>query len=147
MSFTVSAARTRVDRVGVIVSVSCALHCLAIPIAFATIPSLTLALYAWGHPAHRFATALLFAMRYEWLLALAASSVALLSTALGWGRHRRTLPAACAVAGSALLLCAALSPLQSDVLWHTLLATVGGGSLAAAHLFNLRAARGQRSPS
>ncbi|MFT3791914.1 MAG: MerC domain-containing protein [Rudaea sp.] len=137
-----AAANGRFDRLGALVSALCALHCLVVPLAFAAVPSLTLALYAWSHPAHGIAIALLYAARYEWLAASLAAGMALSSTFRGWLRHRAARPIACALGGGALLLCAALSPLaQRDGSWHALFAVTGGLCLVAAHLLNLWATR------
>ena len=132
----------RLDRLGAFLSALCTLHCLIVPVAFAAVPSLTLALYAWRHPAHSVAIMLLYAARYEWLAAALAAGFALSSTCWGWLRHRAIRPIACALVGGTLLLCAALSPLaQSDPVWHTLLAIAGGLCLVSAHGLNLGAAR------
>ena len=130
--------RNALDHLGALLSGVCAVHCLVVPLAFVLIPSLTIALYAWGEPEHRIATMLLHLARFEWLAASLAAAVALASTAWGWLRHRRKSPLAGALGGGTLLLSAALSPLaQGNMLWHTLFAVAGGATLVGAHLLNL----------
>lgn len=137
--------QARLDHVGAIIAGACAVHCLLVPLAFALIPSLTFALYAYSHPAHGLAITLLHVARFEWVVALCASCTALASTLVGALRHQQLTPVALAIVGSVLLGGAALLALaQQQLLLHTGLAVVGGTCLIAAHTLNRRALNRRR---
>lgn len=124
------------DRLGYAVSGVCAVHCAVVPLAFALLPSLTLALLSLRDPAHGFAFALLRLARYEaWTIATAV--VLATGTSLtAWRRHGTWRGLVFASAG-ALLLAAALAAPSS---WsHAVLAVAGGLALCLAHRANLHA--------
>ncbi|MGO4554606.1 MerC family mercury resistance protein, partial [Stenotrophomonas sp. 2YAF22] len=117
-------------------------HCVALPLLLAFTPAAMMALRSFQHPGHGAMTALLVMSRWEWLFALLASLIALLSTAAGQRRHRRALPLCVALAGAILLLSASLYlPLKESLLWHGAATACGGVMLAIAHLRNRRALR------
>lgn len=122
------AARPRLaDLTGIILSFTCLIHCLALPLALLLAPALS----RWiALPEGVHAVIL--------LLALPAAAIAMRD---GWRRHRRTMPAVLATAGLGLLALglsahegwiAAADPGTAD---H-LLTSVGALALAAAHLVN-----------
>lgn len=132
----------RVDNAGAVLAGLCAVHCLAVPLLFALLPSLTVALHSFRAPNRGLAMALLQVTRWEWLVVTVASLVALASTLAGVVRHRNWLPPACAAIGGLLLAGALLWPgAVASPAWHAGLAVTGGALLAAAHLLNRRAWR------
>nr|WP_180167217.1 MerC domain-containing protein [Stenotrophomonas sp. SbOxS2]NYU00265.1 MerC domain-containing protein [Stenotrophomonas sp. SbOxS2] len=132
----------RFDLAGAWLSLACAAHCVALPLLLAFTPAAMMALRSFQHPGHAAMTALLVMSRWEWLFALLASTIAVLSTAAGQRRHQRALPLCVALAGATLLLSASLYlPLKESLLWHGAATACGGVMLAVAHLRNRRALR------
>ncbi|HEY0180133.1 MAG TPA: MerC domain-containing protein [Dokdonella sp.] len=134
------------DRTGAFVAVLCAIHCAAVPLVLATMPSVTLALLSWKDPHHRAAMWLLRASRWEWLVVAFALGFAATSLALGFARHRRLHPALLLVLAALLFAVAIGSPLSIVPGWHAGFAVLGGAALAAAHVTNLRALRARPAP-
>jgi len=124
------AARPRLaDLLGMALSATCIVHCLALPMLLLLAPALShwIALPEWTHAAIL-------------LLALPAAFVAMRG---GWRRHARSWPAGLAVAGLGLLILglaahegwvAASDPAAAD----RLLTSLGALSLAGGHLANWR---------
>lgn len=132
----------RFDLAGAWLSLACAAHCVALPLLLAFTPAAMMALRSFQHPGHGAMTALLVMSRWEWLFALLASTIAVLSTAAGRRRHQRALPLCVALAGAILLLSASLYlPLKESLPWHGVATACGGLMLAIAHLRNRRALR------
>lgn len=127
------------DRLGASFSTVCALHCLVAPWLLVVYPSMLLALHSHRHPQHHLAHALMWFMQWEWLIALLASLVATTSTLVGYRGHGQLRPVGLALAGSALLILAAATPvMRQSMLWHTLSTVTGGLCLVLAHLSNLK---------
>lgn len=124
------AARPRLaDLTGIVLSFTCLLHCLALPLALLLAPALS----RWIALPEGVHAAIL-------LLALPAAAIAMRD---GWRRHRRIVPAMLASAGLVLLglglsahegWIATANPEAAD----RLLTSVGALTLAAAHLVNWR---------
>lgn len=124
------AARPRLaDLTGIVLSFTCLIHCLALPLALLLAPALS----RWIALPEGVHAAIL-------LLALPAAAIAMKD---GWRRHRRIMPAVLAAAGLGLLALglsahegwiAAADPGAAD----RLLTSVGALTLAAAHLVNWR---------
>ena len=124
------AARPRLaDLTGIFLSLTCLIHCLALPLAILLAPALS----RWIALPEGVHAAIL-------LLALPAAAVAMRD---GWRRHRRLVPAVFAVAGLSLLALglsahegwiAVANPAAAD----RLLTSAGALALAAAHLVNWR---------
>lgn len=132
----------RFDLAGAGLSLACAAHCVALPLLLAFVPAAMMALRSFQHPGHALMTTLLLMSRWEWLFALLASAIALVSTLAGSHRHGQRWPRRLAVAGTTLLLSASLyPPLKESLLWHGLATACGGVLLAAAHLANRSALR------
>ncbi|WP_077146861.1 MerC domain-containing protein [Sphingopyxis sp. KK2] len=124
------AARPRLaDLIGLALSATCLIHCLALPMLLLLAPAIGhwIALPEWTHAAIL-------------TLALPAAYGAMRG---GWHRHRRSAPAVTAAAGLALLALglaahegwfAAIDPEAGD----RLLTTAGALALAAAHVANWR---------
>ncbi len=123
------AARPRLaDLTGIVLSFTCLLHCLALPLLL-----LAPALSRWIALPEGIHAAIL-------LLALPAAAIAMRD---GWLRHRRLVPTALAVSGLGLLAVGlsahegwvgVADPESAD----RLLTSVGALTLAAAHLVNWR---------
>ena len=124
------AARPRLaDLTGILLSLTCLIHCLALPLILLLAPALS----RWIALPEGVHAAIL-------LLALPAAAVAMRD---GWRRHRRLVPAVFAVAGLSLLALglsahegwiAVANPAAAD----RLLTSAGALTLAAAHLVNWR---------
>ena len=124
------AARPRLaDLTGILLSLTCLIHCLALPLILLLAPALS----RWIALPEGVHAAIL-------LLALPAAAVAMRD---GWRRHRRLVPAVFAVAGLSLLALglaahegwiAVANPAAAD----RLLTSAGALALAAAHLVNWR---------
>lgn len=124
------AARPRLaDLTGLVLSFTCLIHCLALPLLLLLAPALS----RWIALPEGVHAAIL-------LLALPAAVIAMKG---GWRRHRRTMPAICAAAGLGLLALglsahegwiAVTDPEAAD----RLLTSAGALTLAAAHLANWR---------
>jgi len=125
------------DLAGAALSLGCALHCITLPLLLAFLPSAMLALRSFQHPAHGAMTLLLTLSRWEWLFALAASLFALASASAGARRHQDRVVLVYASAGALLLVASSSLPLLREaLLWHGVLAALGGTLLASAHLRN-----------
>ncbi|MCU1135022.1 MerC domain-containing protein [Stenotrophomonas maltophilia] len=130
----------RFDLAGAWLSLACAAHCIALPLLLAFVPAAMMALRSFQHPCHGAMTLLLMMSRWEWLFALLASSLALVSTSAGAHRHRYWRPLRLACVGAILLLSSSLYlPLKESLLWHGVATAVGGVLLACAHIANRRA--------
>ncbi|HEL2965343.1 MerC domain-containing protein [Stenotrophomonas maltophilia] len=130
----------RFDLAGAWLSLACAAHCIALPLLLAFVPAAMMALRSFQHPGHGAMTLLLMMSRWEWLFALLASSLALVSTSAGAHRHRYWRPLRLACVGAILLLSSSLYlPLKESLLWHGVATAVGGVLLACAHIANRRA--------
>ncbi len=130
----------RFDLAGAWLSLACAAHCIALPLLLAFVPAAMMALRSFQHPGHGAMTLLLMMSRWEWMFALLASSLALVSTSAGAHRHRYWRPLRSACVGAILLLSSSLYlPLKESLLWHGVATAVGGVLLACAHIANRRA--------
>jgi hypothetical protein len=129
------------DRIGTLVAAICALHCALLPLAFASVSSLTLALLSWKNPHHGLAIALLQASRWEWLVVSIALGLGGVSLVLGFARHRGLQPLALLLLSAGCFSLAIASPWSADVSMHAAFAVFGGSALAGAHLLNLRLTR------
>lgn len=124
------AARPRLaDLTGLVLSFTCLIHCLALPLLLLLAPALS----RWVALPEGVHAVIL-------LLALPAAATAMRD---GWRRHRRIIPAMLAAAGLGLLALGlsahegwieAADPEAAD----RLLTSVGALTLAAAHLVNWR---------
>lgn len=129
------------DRIGMLLAMGCALHCLLVPVLFAVLPGLALALHSFHDPLRPLAIGLLRLQALETWLVVAALSWAGAALALGWRRHRRFLPGGLALLGAGSFLLA-LSRLLPGRWLHAGLLALGGVLLALAHWCNLRAVAG-----
>lgn len=126
----IPAARPRLaDLLGITLSLTCLVHCLALPLLILLAPALGtwFSMPEWVHAAIL-------------MLALPAATFAMTD---GWRRHRRAAPAALAASGVGLLAAgfaahegwlALADPETAD----RLLTSIGAVTLASAHLLNWR---------
>lgn len=125
------------DRMGLAVSGACAVHCALVPLAFALLPSLTLALLSLRDPQHALVIGLLRFSRFEtWTIATAILCAGIASL-VAWRRYRTHRGLVRAAIGATLLG----ASLVTTAPWtHAALAIAGGVALCLAHRANLRAA-------
>ena len=118
----------RGDRMGMVASTLCAVHCALLPLVIAVLPSLGLGL---GGQADLDQAFVLF-----------ASLLALTTLTQGYRRHRVFRAWWFLLPGIALLWGGAYTSLHSHGLLHTVLMVSGGMLLATAHWVNLRLSHG-----
>ena len=119
----------RLDRLGILLSGICIVHCLALPLLLAALPFLNDSIFG-GHGFH------------EWLL-LAVLPISLVALSFGYRRHGDLNVLRLGGAGLALLAFATygyrLIGLSED--WERLISIVGGLIHAAGHVLNFRRTR------
>ena len=119
----------RLDRLGIILSGICIIHCLALPLLLAALPFLGESFFG-GHGFH------------EWLL-VAVVPVSLVALGFGYRRHGDANVLKLGGAGLALLAFATygyrLIGLSED--WERLISIAGGLIHATGHLLNFRRTR------
>ena len=123
----------RADRLGMLVSTLCALHCVLVPVLFYLLPTVGTAL---GDE------------RLEWGLLLLAGLVATLSLGLSYRYHRSMTVLALLTAGLLLLVAARLlEEYGFTVLLSALISVFGATVLIAGHAFNLRQRQASHQPA
>ena len=127
------------DRFGAGMSLTCALHCLAIPVVLLLMPGLRAGLGEFT-PADSWARWLLWSHEVEWLMAAIVIAFAGVVLGRGWTVHRQTKAIRWYVAGSLVLLAATLEWIALG-LAHGVLLAVGGALIAWSHWSNLRLLR------
>jgi len=125
------------DRLGAGLSLSCALHCLILPVALALMPSVRAALADVTEP-NGWLQWLLWSHEVEWFIALSVISFAGVVLLRGWFRHRQINPLLWYASGSAVLLIAASEVIEIGA-YHGIQLAAGGALIAMAHWRNLRA--------
>jgi hypothetical protein len=126
----IPAARPRLaDLLGITLSLTCLIHCLALPLLILLAPALAawIAIPEWAHA----------------VILMLALPAAMLAMADGWRRHGRALPVLLAGAGLGLLAAGLAAhegwlALADPDIADRLLTTVGAVTLATAHLLNWR---------
>jgi hypothetical protein len=132
------AARPRLaDLLGITLSLTCLVHCLALPLLILLAPAVSrwVAAPEWMHAAIL-------------LLALPAATFAMKD---GWRRHGRVAPAALAATGVSFLAAGLAAhegwmALPDPEFADRLLTSLGAVTLATAHLLNWRWRHGFREP-
>ncbi|MDJ0277462.1 MerC domain-containing protein [Sphingomonas sp. 2R-10] len=112
------------DGFAVAASLLCLVHCLLLPLLLVALPVL--------------ATILIVPEAFHAIAFALAVPTSLVALGAGYRRHRRTLPAALALMGLALLGTGAFAVDGETV--ERIVTSIGGVVLAAAHLLNWRAA-------
>ncbi len=124
------------DRWGMGLSLVCALHCLVVPLAFALMPSLYLALHSFRDPLRPMALGLLHLQRFDVHLIAFALAFAVLSLAAGWRRHRRLHASAWLLPAAGFFAIGLFA--RGPGWWHPWTLVLGGLFLMLAHARNLR---------
>lgn len=120
------------DRVGMVGSLLCAVHCALLPVVFLVLPSVGLALVLNGI--------------VEQVFVAFASLIGTVSLVRGFRAHRVALALLLLAPGLALLWAGiGWAPLHEAVVPHALTMALGGGLVAVAHFLNLRHARCARA--
>lgn len=117
--------RSLLDRIGATGSLVCAVHCAALPLAIAVLPSLGLAF--------------LGSQGFERAFVVFATLLGVFSVYTGYRRHRAVRALSLLVPGLLTLWTVVLyQPLHAMVLPHAILMTFGGTLVGLAHMANLR---------
>lgn len=123
------------DRIGLIVAISCGLHCAALTVLFVMWPALWLNRRLWE-------SGLWQSLRYVELgLLILTWGLVLAASWRGWNRHRCLHPVLIGLAGALAMTVAIFTPLHFSGAWVSLLALAGGVTVAVAHALNLRLRR------
>ena len=116
---------SRADRFGEVASLLCAIHCAALPLAIALLPSLGVA--AW------------LGEGFEEGFVVFATLLGLFTVATGYRRHRAVRALGLLVPGLGILWFGVLyAPLHQSLLPHAIAMTIGGSLVGLAHLANMR---------
>lgn len=126
------------DGLGASVSLACAVHCAALPLAFSLLPSLQLALTSWDPQWHGLAQWLLWTHEVERLVVSTVLLFAAVVLTRGFLAHRSRMPLAVAAAAAVMMGFGAFGHWHSNDLWHVGLQVLGGLGIAAAHVLNWR---------
>jgi hypothetical protein len=120
-----SRRRRLLDRIGATGSLLCAVHCAALPLLIAILPSLGIA--SW------------LSEDFEEWFAVFATVLGSFALIAGYRRHRALHALVLLVPGLLLIWVGVMySPLHHSVLPHAVVMTLGGSLIALAHLANLR---------
>lgn len=112
------------DRVGIGASFLCAVHCALLPLLLALMPAFGLKFGGW--------------IDFDQAFVVFATLLGATTLTLGYRRHRAFHAWALLVPGLLLVWAASFTALHDHNLTHLVMMTVGGLTLAAAHLLNLR---------
>jgi hypothetical protein len=112
------------DRVGIVGSLLCAIHCAALPILIALLPALGLGAVDW--------------VDLDQAFTIFATLLGVTTLGFGFRRHRAYHAWLALVPGLALIWIGSFSSLHTHSAGHVALMVAGGLTVAAAHLINLR---------
>ena len=113
------------DRFGFAASMLCAIHCAALPLVIALLPSLGLGIW--------------LDQGFEQVFVVFASLLGLSTVVLGYRRHRVVRALWLLLPGLGVLWLAVLyAPLHQSLVPHAVAMTFGGTLVGLAHLANLR---------
>lgn len=126
------------DGLGATLSVGCAVHCALLPLAFALMPNLNLALRSFQHEWHGLAQWLLWTHEVEVAFISTVLAFAAIVLASAWRRHRSLKPAAWFLVAVLFFAAGMLAEVLQSGWVHVLVQVLGGLALALAHVVNLR---------
>jgi hypothetical protein len=112
------------DRIGVLGSVLCAVHCALMPLLLALLPALGVGALGLGD--------------IDQMLVVFATVLGVTSLSLGFRRHRAFRAWALLLPGLLLVWSGSFTALHDHSAAHMLLMVAGGLLIAGAHLLNLR---------
>jgi hypothetical protein len=112
------------DRVGMVGSLLCAVHCAVLPLVIAMVPTLGLGAMSW--------------IDIDQAFTVFATLLGITTLSYGFRRHRAFHAWFFLVPGLALIWLASFTPLHNHSLGHVSLMVIGGLATAAAHLVNFR---------
>jgi hypothetical protein len=112
------------DRVGIVGSVLCAVHCAVVPLLVALLPALGLGLFGGAD--------------LDQMVAVFATVLGVTSLSVGFRRHRAFRAWALMLPGLGLLWAVSFTELHDHSTSHALLMVAGGLLVAGAHFVNLR---------
>lgn len=115
---------SRVDRVGALASMLCAIHCALLPLIFGILPALGLGFLA-GHA-------------FEQVFVSFAIVLASISLLFGLRRHGRYRAFLFLMPGILLLVVGVLVGSDHANPWHAAVVSIGGTMIAVSHLINMR---------
>lgn len=117
--------RGLLDRIGALGSLACAVHCAALPLLIAVLPSLGIAVW--------------FGDGFEMGFVIFATLLGSFSVISGYRRHHAMRALSLLIPGLSLLWVGVLyAPLHHALLPHAITMTCGGVLVGLAHLTNLR---------
>ncbi|MGO4262417.1 MerC domain-containing protein [Lysobacter sp. TAB13] len=117
--------RGLLDRIGALGSLACAVHCAALPLLIAVLPSLGIAVW--------------FGDGFEMGFVMFATLLGSFSVISGYRRHHAMRALSLLIPGLGLLWVGVLyAPLHHALLPHAITMTCGGVLVGLAHLTNLR---------
>ncbi|ALN90362.1 MULTISPECIES: MerC domain-containing protein [Lysobacter] len=117
--------RGLLDRIGAVGSLACAVHCAALPLLIAVLPSLGIAVW--------------FGDGFEMGFVMFATLLGSFSVISGYRRHHAMRALSLLIPGLGLLWVGVLyAPLHHALLPHAITMTCGGVLVGLAHLTNLR---------
>lgn len=128
------------DRFGTGLSLTCAMHCLAIPIVLLLMPGLRAGLSRFDPTMSGWTRWLLWSHEVEWLMAAVVIGFAGIVLGRGWWVHGRFAALRWYACGSAILIVAALEWIDLGYA-HGVLLAMGGAAIAWAHWANLHLLR------
>ncbi len=128
------------DRIGAGLSVTCALHCLAVPIVLLTMPAVRASLSSFDPSMSGWSRWLLWSHQVEWMMAAMVIGFAGIVLGRGWLVHGQAKALRWYAAGSLTLVLATLEWINLGTA-HGFLLAIGGGLIAWSHWSNLRLLR------
>src|SRR5687767_8627228 len=108
------------DRVGMLGSLLCALHCALLPLVIAGLPALGLGSFSW--------------IDIDQAFTIFATLLGVTTLGWGWRRHRAFHAWIVLVPGLVLVWIGSFTGVHTHSLGHTVVMVTGGLAIAAAHL-------------
>ena len=118
----VPARRPDLDKMGAVASLTCAVHCAAMPLVITLLPLLGLTFLADE--------------RLEWGLLALSATLGVSSLCLGYREHRSRRALVILAVGLSLLALGRISEEREWGRWAVLVVVLGGSTVAASHFLN-----------